>query len=129
MKITSNEAFELSKGFRKLSVELGDYRFDQWNNLTPSQRQKIENDEWTLLNASSDMITMAVGLVLDETVVRFNELKKSTLEAKKAVKKLKEIKKIIKITTAAVQLAGAIVSKDLGAIAKRTKGLFEAATA
>ena len=128
MKLTSEEAFELSRQFRELSVELGNVRFSKWKELSPAQRRTIEDSEWSLLNASSDMITSAVGIVLDETETSFRTLQGSTNKAKRALQTLKTVRKVINVATAAVGLAAAIISKDPGAIAKNAKGLFDAAT-
>ncbi|KRT68680.1 MAG: hypothetical protein XU15_C0018G0057 [candidate division NC10 bacterium CSP1-5] len=128
MKLTSEEAFELSRRFRELSVELGNFRFSKWKELSPAQRRTTEDAEWSLLNASSDMITSAVGIVLDETETSFQKLQGSTNKAKRAIQTLKTVRKVINIATAAVGLAAAIISRDPGAIAKNAKGLFSAAT-
>ncbi len=128
MKLTSEEAFELSKRFRELSVELGNFRFSNWKELTPAQRRTMEDAEWSLLNASSDMITTAVGIVLDETEISLQALQESTNKAKRAIKTLKTVRKVIKVATVAVGLAAAIVSKDPGAIAKNAKALIDVVT-
>ena len=128
MKVTSNQAFELSKRFRDMSVEVGNYRFKKWKGLTPTQRRDLEDAEWSLLNSSSDMTTKAVGLVLDESEMSFKSLQGSVDKAKKTIKTLKIAKKVIKVATAAVGLAAAVVSKDLGAIAKNSKAVFDVAT-
>lgn len=129
MKLTADDAFELSKWFRDLSTELGDYRYDNWKKLTPKQRQDLENVEWSLLNHSSDMLTAAVGLVLDEADASVDQLRKATARARKAVKTLTTVRRIVDVATAAVGLSAAVLSKDLGAIGKNAKSLFEVATA
>jgi hypothetical protein len=118
MQLTSDQALDLSQRFRGISVALRDFRFAQWNALSPAERQAVEGAEWSLLNASSDMITAAVGLTLDETELSFQQLQDSTDRAKGAVQSLKEIQAVIDVATAAVGLAGAIISKSPGAIAK-----------
>ena len=128
MKITSEEALELSRRFRELSVELGNFRFSKWKELSPAQRRTTEDAEWSLLNASSDMITSAVGIVLDETETSLQTLQDSTNKARRAIRTLKTVRKVIKVATAAVGLAAAIISRDPGAIGKNAKGLFDAAT-
>lgn len=128
MKLTSEEAFELSRRFRELSVELGNFRFSNWKELTQAQRRTMEDAEWSLLNASSDMITTAVGIVLDETEISLQALQESTNKAKRAIKTLKTVRKVIKVATVAVGLAAAIVSKDPGAIAKNAKALIDVVT-
>jgi hypothetical protein len=127
-KLTAEEAFLLSKSFRDLSVSLGDYRFENWHRLTEKQRKAIEDAEWSLMNASADIRTVAVGLVLDETQLSYEKLLKTTSDAKNAVGFLENVRKVIGIAAAAVSLAGAVVSLDFGAIVKTTKGLYDAIT-
>ncbi len=128
MKLSSEEAFQLSKSFRELSVSLGDYRFANWSKLSDKEKRACEDAEWSLLNASADIRTAAVGLVLEETELSFSRLQQTTAEAKKTIKRLEDIRKAINIATAAVSLAGAIISRDPSAIGKTAKGLYEAIT-
>ncbi|HWN90382.1 MAG TPA: hypothetical protein VNQ15_03195, partial [Verrucomicrobiae bacterium] len=65
--LTSDDALALSKSYRDLSVAIGDFRFKNWNTLSEGDRKALEEKEWALLNASSDMVTKAVGLTLDES--------------------------------------------------------------
>jgi len=127
--LTSDDAFALSNSFRDLSVALGDFRFAHWNTLSESDRTTLEDEEWSLLNSASDMITKAVGLTLDESQAGAARLKSATASAQKAVKTLNDVRKIITVATASVGLAAAIVSKDPGAIAKNAKAVVDAATA
>lgn len=123
MPMTAEDARHLSRGFKDLSLALGEYRFKEIACLTQEERDQIEGLEWELLNASSDLITAAVQLTLDESQTSFQEIQKATQEAKKSVQTLKNVKKIINIATATVGLAAAIYSKDLNAIQKSTKSL------
>ena len=127
MPLSAEDAFELSKQFRDLGINLGNYRFANWNNLTPTQRRDLEDEEWSLLNASSDMTTKAVGLALEESEINAQSIKSSVGKAKRAIKKLEKVGEVIKIATATVGLAAAIVAKDPGAIAKNAKLVLDAA--
>ncbi|MGD9853254.1 MAG: hypothetical protein AB7T38_18560 [Nitrospirales bacterium] len=129
MPLTSADALELSKQFRELANDLGNYRFSNWQNLTPTQKRDLEDEEWSLLNAASDMTTKAIGLALEESDTNFQSVKSSVGKAKKAIKKLEKVGEVIKVATASVGLAAAIMSKDPGAIAKNAKLVVEAATA
>ncbi len=129
MPLTSADAFKLSKAFHDLSVAIGEYRFANWNALSEDDRKTLEDEEWSLLNASSDMVTKAVGLALDESDPGAQKVQAATAAAQKAVKTVKEVGKVITVATAAVGLAAAIVSKDPGAIAKNAKAVLDAATA
>lgn len=127
MPLSAEDAFELSKQFRELSIHLGNYRFANWNNLSPVQRRELEDEEWSLLNASSDMTTKAIGLVLEKSEIDARSITQSVSKAKRAVKKLEKAGDVINVATASVGLAAAVVSKDPGAIAKNTKLVLKAA--
>jgi hypothetical protein len=129
MPLTSADALSLSKSFRDLSVAIGDYRFANWDALGEANRKMLEDEEWSILNASSDMVTKAVGLALDESDPAAKKVQGATASALKAVKTLKDISKVIGVATATVGLAAAVISKDPGAIAKNAKAVFDAATA
>lgn len=124
--LNSQDAFELSKSFHDLSVSLGNYRFENWKRIPEEERKIIESAEWSLLNASSDMCTDAVGLVIEETQISYEAILQSTSEIKSVLKHLEKFRKAVTIATAAVSLAGAIASRDLGAIGKTAKGLYDA---
>jgi hypothetical protein len=129
MPLTSADALSLSKSFRDLSVAIGDFRFAHWDALGEANRTLLEDEEWSILNASSDMVTKAVGLALDESDPAAQNVQGATATALKAVKTLKDISKVIGVATATVGLAAAVISKDPGAIAKNAKAVFDAATA
>ena|SRR3989441_1968630 len=126
--LTSDDALALSKSYRDLSVAIGDFRFKNWNTLSEGDRKALEEKEWALLNASSDMVTKAVGLTLDQSEATAKKVQGAAATAEKAVKTLKEVRKVITIAAAAVGLAGAIAAKDPGAIAKNSKAVLDAAT-
>lgn len=127
MPLTAQEAFELSKHFREVANTLADHRFANWEILTATQRRDIEDEEWSLINSSSNMTTKAIGLALEESDTSFNAVKKSISKARKTIKKLKNVKSIIEVAAAAVGLGAAIVSKDPGSIAKNAKLVLDAA--
>jgi hypothetical protein len=127
--LTSDDALALSKSYRDLSVAIGDFRFKNWNTLSEGDRKALEDKEWALLNASTKMVTNAVGLTLDESDAAAKKVQGAAATAEKAVKTLKEVRKVITIAAAAVGLAAAIASKDPGAIAKNAKAVLDAATA
>ena len=129
MALSSADAFKISRSFHDLSVAIGQYRFGNWDTLSEDNRRTLEDEEWSLLNASSDMLTKAVGLSLDESDPTGQKVEAATNAATKAVKTLKQVGKVINVAAAAVGLAAAIVSKDPGAIAKNSKAVFDAASA
>ena len=116
MSLTANEARDLARRFHELANALGSYRFDNWNGLKPAERQKLESDEWTLLNQSVDLVNYAIGITLDDAEANLAELAKATGRAKNAIKKIKTVRRVIEIGTAAVVFGAAIISRSPSAI-------------
>lgn len=125
MRVTSEQLFALSKSLRDMSVATGDYRFANWDTLKPKQRTSLESAEWSLLNASSDVTTIAVGLVLDETQWAFDQLNELIEDAKDTLSTLNQVRDAINLAAAAVGLAGAIISKNPQAIAQQAKSIYD----
>jgi hypothetical protein len=75
------------------------------------------------------MTTKAVGLALEESAITVQSITGSVGKAKRSIKKLEKVGEVIKVATAAVGLAAAIVAKDPGAIAKNAKLVIDAANA
>jgi hypothetical protein len=128
VKLTANEARELAQSFRNVSVSLGNYRFNHWDTLTKPQRDTIESMEWTLLNTSSDFITFAVGLTLDEAQASLERIQEATTKAKKAIETIESIRKVITIAGAVIKLGAAIVTKDPGMIVTAINDVLKVAT-
>jgi hypothetical protein len=128
MKLTANQARDLAQSFRNVSVSLGEYRFANWDLLTKTQRDTIEDAEWTLLNYSSDFVTQAVGLTLDDAKASLKNIQDATAKAKQAVETIKTIKKVVVIAGAVIKLGAAIVCENPGLIASATGDLFNAVT-
>lgn len=129
MKLTAKQARDLAQSFRSVSVSLGEYRFANWDSLTKAQRDTIEDAEWTLLNYSSDFVTQAVGLTLDDAKGSLKNIQDATAKAQKAVETIKTIKKVVVIVGAVIKLGAAIVSENPSLIASATGDLFNAVTA
>ena len=128
-KTTVEEARELAELFRDLSVQLGDYRFSNWATLPSGERKNIEDAEWSLLNASSDFTTIAVGIELENLESDLKKIERATNKARRAIKIATTVKNVLKVATAAISLAGAIMSKNPESILTAAKDLFETSKA
>jgi hypothetical protein len=110
--LTADQALDLAERFHLLAQALAAYRFGRWSELTAAQRRLLEDREWTLLTASSDLITQAVGLVLESSDGSLAALRQATSEARAAFDRTQEVKRVIQVATAVVGLAAAIAAKD-----------------
>lgn len=128
-KLTATQARELARKFLDASTAVGNYRFDNWAKLTKEQRSQLEADAWDLLNFSTSFTTSAVGIALDDVEASAQALVEATEAAKRAIERINNVKQAIGIAAALIQLGGAIVSKDPGAIAKALGGVKDAVTA
>lgn len=128
-KLTAGEVRELSKAFRDLAIEVGNYLDRNWNDIPRARGRKLEQLQDTLTNQAQVLNVLALELRLDEAEASLANIQKATREAKKAVKRLNDVGKGVKILTAAIQLTGAVVSRDLKAIAKGAKELIDVSTA
>lgn len=107
-KLSSDDLFDLSEAFHKLSMSIGQYRFDNADTLTKKQGRQLEGIQWTLFNMSSDLNAQS-GLAkikaLDDEI---STLMDATARMGNAVKKITTVRKTITISTRAVALGGAI---------------------
>lgn len=129
MAVTAEEARVLSQQFRDLSTQLETYRFSNFDKLSAEERKELEDREWDLLNASSDMVTTACTLTLNEAEVSLAALSDAAKEANAAVERLADVKKLITMAAAAAGLAAAICAKDMSAVKTSCKSLLKAAKA
>lgn len=127
MPISKDQARELAKTFRDLSNQLGDFRFKNWTSLSTGQRQSIEDAEWTLLNYSSDFITTAVGIALNDMQADLKAISDATAKAKKVIATIDTVKDILKVTAALIVLGGAVASQNPSSIASAAGDLFDTA--
>jgi hypothetical protein len=125
-KLTSDQAFALAQSYHDLSVELGNYRFRVHHELTPAQRRRLQDLQFDLLNTSTQFNALSISLALDDLQQTLDDIGAATDRMNKAIKKLKDIQKVIAIATAAVTLGGAIISMNPGAIADALGGVVTA---
>lgn len=117
MPISKDQARELGRAFLDVAHALGTYRFDNWNDLTPADRKRIEDEEWDLLTYSSSLTTKAVGVVLEDLKGNLAAIAAGAAQATKVIGTIQEVKAALKIAAAFVTLGGAIVSGNAVAIA------------
>jgi len=125
MKISAVQARDLAQKFHDLSTTVGDYRFDHWDDLTKSERERLKDIQLTLLNNSTHFITELVGVILDDVEGDLQALQKVTTQAQKALKNIADVKKAIEIAAALVKLGAAIASENPGAIASAAQDTAE----
>ncbi len=128
MKINSQDALALAQSFREAAKALGDYLYDNWNHIPPAARDRLRSMDVTLMNVATDLVTHAVGVVLDEGQTRLDQLTTASDQATQALQHIEDAKKAVGIATALIGLAAAIPAADLGAISSSYKALVKVTT-
>lgn len=124
--LSADQAFELATRFHDISVSVGNYRFDQWDNLTESQRKRLEDLQWTLMNYSSDFVAQAINLVADDLEGTLKKITDATTEANDAIAKIETVSKVIVIAAAGTVLGAAIMSGNADGALKASADLVQA---
>lgn len=123
MKMNAQDALALAQSFREAAKALGDYLYDHWNDIPPAARDRLRSMDVTLMNVATDLVTHAVGVVLDEGQTSLAQLAAASSTAAHALQHINDAKKAVGIATALIGLAAAIPAGDLGAIASSYKAL------
>jgi lipid II:glycine glycyltransferase (peptidoglycan interpeptide bridge formation enzyme) len=121
--ITSDEARDLSDNFYELAKETGDFRHDNLNILSASDKQKLDDSISSMLDYGQNMLVLSTILVKDEVKESLEQINKITSEIKGNIKKLQNIQKGIDLTTAIVTLGIAIISNNPKSVISALKGL------
>ncbi|NER15265.1 hypothetical protein GWK08_17545 [Leptobacterium flavescens] len=111
-KLTSKQARELAHKFLGLGQAIGDFRFDNWDELTKSESQKLASFQRSILNSGEDMLALSTTLVLDDVEASLNRIGTLTTKVKDTVKGLQNIQKGIKLAASIMTLGAAIISKN-----------------
>ena len=125
-KLSADQARDLANQYHDLSVALGDYRFDHWDDLNAAQRQRLQDQQWTLMNYSSDFTSQAIMLTLDDLQGTLDDISSATARANKAIKTIALVNKVISIAASATALAATIMSGNADGAISAAQDLFDA---
>ena len=117
-KLTADQARDLAKDYFDLAKALGEYRFDNFDELSPAKRKKIEEFERALLDSSTRFTAKAITISLEDLTPVLERVGDVTKKMQTSINRLQKIDKVIKIAGSAVQLAGALISGNPEAIFK-----------
>ncbi len=123
VKTTAAQALELASAFRRMSIEVGNHRFDKRPGITAGDRKKLEGEELALRMLSEQMITKAVGIVLDDIEDGVDALVATTTAGATAVKNLAKVRQILTIAGQAITLGSAVIAKNPKGIVDALKAL------
>lgn len=124
-KLTSVQANALANDFLGLAQAIGDFRYDNWNELTKPQNQQLSSLQWSILNDGEDILALSTTLVMDDVQTSLDKINNITLEIRSTIQQLKDIQKAINVAAAIVTLGGAVISKDPSSISTALQGMID----
>jgi hypothetical protein len=108
--LTSDQSFALAQAFHNLAVLLGDYRFDNWDDLSPGERKQLEDLEFDILNDSTRFDAIAISGTLDNLDKVIDDIRATTERMGRAIETIEAVGDVFKMAAAAITLGAAIVS-------------------
>jgi len=116
-ELDAAEARKLARSFYDLAGKLGKFRFDNWTQLSATERGELESLEWTLLTQSSDLTTRAISLATGDMQRSLQDISRATTKMTRAVQRVDDVKKVIRIGNKALRLGAAMFTGNAAAIA------------
>lgn len=110
MELTADQARKLARSYFDLAQALGEYRFDQFDALTPTKRKKMEAFERTLLDSSTAFTSLAMSISLADLEPVLTRIDEVTATLKDNINQLQKVDRVLNIAGSAVQLASAILT-------------------
>ncbi len=123
MNLTKDQAIELAKHYSGMAMSVAKYRYEHWNELSPTRRQELSDQHWSLANDSDDFIKLSSSLIMDDAQRDLNKIKSLTAQIIETIDNLKAVQKLIDIIAAVLELGGSIIAKDPSSIIKKIKSL------
>lgn len=125
--MSAEDALALANEFRAAAQRVGEFLYTNWNDLDHTSRTELRSLDLSLLNQANYLVTRAVGIRIETSGdAALAGLKATTRKAAAALTKLKDIKQIIKITTALVGLVAAIPTGNASTILGAVQGVIGA---
>jgi hypothetical protein len=116
-ELTQDEARQLAQEFFEVSKNVGDFRFDHFDRLTPQQNVALQNLQHQLSTQSNQLTALAISIGLDDLEPTLDRIQEVTDGVNQAVTTLNDIRKVISIATTFVSLGAAIASGSPSTIA------------
>lgn len=121
-------AEELAQIFFSLSKAVDDFRLNNYDALSPADRQRLKDQAQALDTRGQQYTADALGAILEGIQPHLLNIKKATQEAKEALAHLNDLARGFAIADSAVALVGSIVARDVPSIGSNVNGLYQAIT-
>jgi len=114
--LTAKQAKNLAKLFTSFAATVQAYRDKNYTTMSPEEEMKFGELICELTTLSNELITTAVGMLLDDAANSLAQIQDAIKEADQAIGKLKEIQHTLSVITAVVGLAATITTGNFTGI-------------
>jgi hypothetical protein len=128
--LSDDQMHALAQSFHDIAVEIGQVRLDAisaGSKLTDPAIVQLQGYVYSLMTTAGNFALQAANLTLADADQAVSEISLATQAADKALEKLQDIDKAVKIASSVIVLAMAISTKDMGQIAAAAKSVVSAA--
>jgi hypothetical protein len=128
--LSDDQMQALAQSFHDIAVEIGQVRLDAisaGSKLTDPAIVQLQGYVYSLMTTAGNFALQAANLTLADADQAVSEISLATQAADKALEKLQDIDKAVKIASSVIVLAMAISTKDMGQIAAAAKSVVSAA--
>lgn len=123
--IRKQEAKALSHDFDTAATAVSKFLIDHYGDLTAKEIEKIRSLRWTLFDLAEEVTQRAIGVVLDGLTGDLKTIQDATAKATGAVKRLKDVGKVIAIASTLIDLAIAVSSQNIDGIVEAVGDLAD----
>ena len=116
MPFTANDARDIADAFHSAYEAIDRYLDDNWQTISRSDYDTLNEAGKALLRRSASMRTEAVGLSIDQMADASAELKQVIGDAKESLARLETIGTAIRVATGLADLAKGILDRNPGKI-------------
>ncbi|WP_433967020.1 hypothetical protein [Tunturiibacter gelidiferens] len=128
--LSDDQMQALAQSFHDIAMEIGQVRLNAisaGSKLTDAAIVQMQGNVYTLMMTAGNFALQAANLTLANADQAVSEISLATQAADKALDKLQDIDKAVKIASSVIVLAMAISTKDMGQIAAAAKSVVTAA--
>lgn len=123
-KLTAEQVKQLADDFMVMANDLGDYRYENFDNLSEEENQRLKELHLETLSHTTDLYTKAAVLVLDEVETSLDQINTITEETQRLYKGLTGVQNVLNRATSVLTLASAIIGLDPKGITSSIKDLL-----
>ena len=110
--LSSTQASALAQIFLDVGKSVGDFLFQNWNEMTDEEREYVSSRQWEILKQGEDILAFSTVLVMDEVDHALSEIDNITADINSSIAHLQNIHKGINVAAAVVALGSAILSRS-----------------